>query len=240
MKYPGSRHCLSLSSSGDPNVRLAVNDAAGSKSAVGTWVVRRIARDKAFAELFHGVLARSSQPAASTPNGDVASVGNARSWEDINEGHRGGIIKDLGGSSVIRCPAQEAMPDYGNWLKVMAGLERAIAGLTSGNETGTEVPNAGAFLRWAVAAVVGIGTVTGGVVVIRYVRDTVSKIAAEIEKKRLKRYRKGRSTNLTFQPTECLATASCDLGRVCAQDCPTVVGQLPSQISSIQQQNARK
>jgi len=176
----------------DPEFRLALSLTAKSDGALSLWIVRRVLHDEGFLP----VLQKTAKNDCSFTIDEepLSTVG----WPAaLAEEDRGALLTALPANAVFRHLVLEAVRDNGNRLKVISGLESTFKRVFDDKEypasTGTgdsdpdtrttiETPSGGALLRWAVASLVGVGTVTGGFVATRQVMKDFERTREEVRK----------------------------------------------------------
>ena len=194
----------------DPHFRLVINQAVNSQDALSPWIVRRTLRDPAFGELVQSVIDTVLQHNSS---GTLSDCG--RKWMALNPNTRAQVLEKLAGIPVVRYLVLEAIRDYGNRFKVIAGLEnglKRLAAKTPDEESSlqnADTSRSGALLRFAVASILSVATV-------RVAANGVPPIP-------------GYSGNKDA-PKQTAA---------CSQDCQNTINQLAGQFSEAQKQETQ-
>lgn len=176
---------------GDPEFRLALSLTAKSDGALSLWIVHRVLRDDAFLPVVQKIANTAARLTVTEES--WSSTG----WSGLADEDREKLLTALPASPVFRHLVLEAIRDNGNRLKVISGLENTFNRVIGEDKevsspgegdpgadtrTSIETPNGGTLLRWALASLVGVGTVAGGVVATRQVAKEYQQTREDFHK----------------------------------------------------------
>lgn len=232
----------------DPEFRLALSLTAKSDGALSLWIVHRVLRDEAFLPVVQKI---ANTAARLTVNEESLST---TGWSGLAGEDREKLLTALPASAVFRHLVLEAIRDHGNRLKVISGLENTFKRVIGEDKevsspgegdpgadtrTSIETPKGGTLLRWAVASLVGVGTVAGGVVATRQVAKEYQQTREEFHKTITEQTQEIDHLKERLPVTDA-PSQGCPRVSVDATPCDDVVARILATIAAIQEKDQQQ